>query len=86
MAYELVIGAELWHQIMTLPVDARAVVGEAMRTLELVPWNGTPVPAANTDAPLRRLDFGPPGTGFVHYLILEDDQRIDLLELVWVDL
>jgi hypothetical protein len=70
-----------------------AGVDDALRAIELVPWNAgtvwrtrynTGVP--DEDIPIRQLCFGPPGSGFVHYLILERQDTVELLEVFWSDL
>lgn len=86
MAYQLDLTDEVWHYLLTLPKDGRDLVSDALRVLELVPWNGPALYADKPDSPLRRLTFGPPGAGFVVYQIVEHDDRVDVLQLVWTDI
>ncbi|QYN40855.1 hypothetical protein K1T35_42605 [Pseudonocardia sp. DSM 110487] len=60
-----------------LPQIALAALADALSALELVPWNGLPVNDSNPDGPVRQLPFG--GLGMITYLILDDQQRVDLL-------
>jgi hypothetical protein len=53
--------------------------------MKLIPWNGIPLNKANPDDEVRQLIFGPGGDGVVTYLILEDQQRVDMLRVIWVD-
>ena len=47
---------------------------------------GEPASAANPDGAVRFFAFGADGgSGFVYYLILDDQRRIDLLQLLWLD-
>lgn len=42
-----------------------------------------PINERNPDSPVRLLVFHPEGRGFVTYLILEDQQRVDVLTVYW---
>jgi hypothetical protein len=64
-----------------LPQIALAALADALSALELVPWNGLPVNGSNPDGPVRQLPFG--GLGMITYLILDDQQRVDLLIVTW---
>jgi hypothetical protein len=47
-----------------------------------VPWNGRSVnPELNPDGPVRNLPFG--AAGMLTYLIVERDQRVDVLLITW---
>jgi hypothetical protein len=50
----------------------------------LVPWNGLPYNDAKPDGAMRQLVFGPGGAGVVVYLVLEDQQRVDVIRVVWL--
>jgi hypothetical protein len=51
--------------------------------LELAPWNGAPLNELKPDSPMRVAVFGPGAEGMVIYLILEDQRRVDVLEVLW---
>lgn len=68
-----------------LPPRVRAGYDDAMKVLELVPWNGPPYNKALPEGNMRTVVFGPDGAGFVTYLILEDQQRVDVLQVTWMD-
>ena len=36
------------------------------------------------DAGVRTLTFGPAGQGMITYLILEDQRRVDILDVLWL--
>lgn len=74
---------EAMAQIDALPVAAALGYAEALGVMKLVPWNGLPLNKANPDGAVRQLIFGPGGYGTVTYLILEDQQRVDVLRVQW---
>lgn len=93
MTYEIITPAVVQEQIQVLPPQARAKVIDALHAIELVPWSvGTAWRTRhNADVPdediaVRQLCFGPPGSGFIHYLILERQAAVELLEVFWSDL
>lgn len=53
--------------------------------LELVPWNGDPLSGDNPNAPVRTLAFGATRRGLITYLILEKLERVDVLDVLWLD-
>jgi hypothetical protein len=65
------------------PDDALADYAQVLGVLELVPWNGAPLRDDNPDCAVRTLPFG--RAGLVTYLILDDQRRVDVLNIVWMD-
>lgn len=82
VAYELDVDPDARDQIAALPADALTSLAEAMVMLELTPWNGAPLHKGNPGGAVRTLPFG--RTGMITYLILDDLQRVDVLNIVWV--
>ena len=80
--YRVVLDEETEAQIEALPYEALAPLAELLDVLSLAPWNGDTLNDANPDAPLRSWAFG--RAGLLTYLILEDQQRVDLIRVVWV--
>jgi len=66
-----------------LPVEALAGYVGVLDVLELTPWNGDPLSKDNPHGNVRTLVFGPEGEGIVTYLVLEDQQRVDVLQVQW---
>ena len=65
-----------------LPPAALLSLAEAFTVLELEPWSGLPVnPQLNPDGPVCNLPFGV--AGMLTYLILEHQQRVDVLLVTW---
>lgn len=81
MSYSLDIDPLAERQIAALPQAALTAMADALDVLELVPWNGMPVNEANPDGAVRQLPFG--DTGMITYLILDEQQRVDLLIVTW---
>ncbi len=74
-------GSVVADQLAELSSVALAGYAQALAVLELVPWNGDPINADNPEGNVRVIPFG--DAGMVIYLILEDQQRVDVLELIW---
>jgi hypothetical protein len=81
--YEIATDEQALDQIAQLPIVALVGYAEALSVLELVPWNGQPIHDRNPDGSVRVLPFG--AAGLITYLILEDQRRVDVLDIVWAD-
>lgn len=82
--YQLTTHPEAKQQIAALPVEALPFYAEALGVLQLTPWNGRAYNAEHPERPMRELVFGRHGEGTVTYLILEDQQRVDVLLVQWL--
>jgi hypothetical protein len=71
-------------QIAALPIEALSHYAQVLGVLELAPWNGVPYNKNKPDGIMRTLLFGG-GRGKVTYLILEDQRRVDVLTVLWLD-
>jgi hypothetical protein len=80
--YRLFVDAEADEQIDALPYEALLPLAEVFDILTIAPWNGDPINDENPAGPLRVWAFG--GAGLVSYLILEDQQRVHVVRVVWV--
>jgi hypothetical protein len=80
--YRIVLDEETEAQIDALPYEALAPLAALLDVLSIMPWNGDALNADKPDAPLRSRPFG--RAGLLMYLILEDQQRVDLIRVVWV--
>jgi hypothetical protein len=69
-------------QVTALPKEALLIYAEILGVLELVPWQGDPMNDENPNGPLRTLAFGQ--FGMITYLILDDQLRVDLVDVTWV--
>jgi hypothetical protein len=79
--YRVQTDSQVREQLASLPIDVVLAYLEAVSVLELVPWNGTPVNPDNPEGALRTLPFG--HGGLISYLILEAQQRVDILLVQW---
>jgi hypothetical protein len=68
-------------QIRALPSAALGALAEAMSMLELTPWSGRPINEDNPQGNVRVLPFGT--AALIAYLILDDQRRVDVLEVLW---
>lgn len=82
MAYELDVDPDAREQIIALSPGALTALAEAMAMLELTPWNGASLNKDNPDGAVRTLPFG--RSGLITYLILDDQQRVDVLNILWM--
>ena len=67
--------------VAALAEAARNSYDDAVQVMQLVPWNGQPYVASKPDGSMRQLVIGPGGAGLATYLILEDQQRVDVLRV-----
>jgi hypothetical protein len=82
VAYRIVTDPQVRAQIRALPADVLPAFADLMGLLELTPWAGPPYHQDNPDSPMRQLPLAG-GRGFVTYLILDDQDRVDLLDITW---
>ena len=78
--YRIVTYDEAIAQIAALPVDGLVAYGQLLDVLQLTPWTGPSINPDNPDGPVRLWTFA---RGTVTYLILEDQQRVDVIDVVW---
>ncbi|MGH3437644.1 MAG: hypothetical protein ACRDR6_23110 [Pseudonocardiaceae bacterium] len=83
--YKVTTDGQSQQQVGALPAEALNPFAEAHTALELAPWNGAPYHRNAPDSPMRALTFGPYGEGDIVYLILEDQRRVDILVVLWLD-
>lgn len=83
MAYRIVTDSRVRAQIRALPGEALPLIAEALSVLELTPWNGRPYNAADPDGWMRHLDLADE-RGFITYLVLDDQDRVDVLNVTWL--
>jgi hypothetical protein len=72
--YETVPDAQ--EQIDALPAIALPYYAELVTFMELTPWNGHSVNKNDPKAPTRIMPFGPHGEGMATYVIVEDPNRV----------
>ncbi len=82
--YRVITDEKSQPQIDSLPPEALVPFAEARAVVEIAPWNGNSLNDDKPDAPVRTLAFGPAHQGRVTYLILDDQRRVDLLDVLWL--
>ena len=83
MSYSVEFDPPALAGVDTLPHSAAVALAEALALLEIAPYSGRPVnPERTPDGPLRHLPFGT--AGMLTYLIVEHEQRVDVLVVVWM--
>ena len=83
--YTVETDAQAQQQVDALPAEALAAYAELRVLLETSPWSGAPYNRDKPGGPLRVHTFGA-GRGLVVYLILDDQRRVDVLQVQWVEL
>lgn len=70
------------QQLEALPTVALHAWREVRAALELTPWNGRPLHPSAPDGVLT-WPFGEHGEGLVYYLVLDFDQRVEVVHIAW---
>ena len=82
--YRVTTDEQVQHQIDALPEEALAPFAELRTLLEISPWSADPINDHNPDGAVRIVVFGAERRGIATYLILEDQRRVDLLQIAWL--
>lgn len=85
MTYLIEISPEAREQIRALPPQLPKQLAEVMAMLELTPWHSKPINERNPDGSVRQLTFGDTGEALLTFLILEQQRRVDILEVMWIE-
>lgn len=83
--YTVETDGQAQQQVDELPAEALTAYAELRVLLETSPWSGAPYRRDNPTSGMRMHAFGA-GRGLVVYLILDDQRRVDILQVQWVDL
>jgi hypothetical protein len=84
MAYTLDLDPVVRAAVKAMPPNVLEAFAQALDVLRLVPERGKPLNKDNPDGGVYQLPFAK--DGLITYLLLEDQQRVDLLRVVWLDL
>lgn len=82
--YSYEILPEVGEYVDGLPADALPFYAELITFLELTPWDGLPY-KDDPDGAMRKVIFGAHAEGIVVYLILQQQRRVIVLSVTWVD-
>ncbi|MGH3909116.1 MAG: hypothetical protein ACRDTE_33800 [Pseudonocardiaceae bacterium] len=81
--YRVVTDERTQQQLDALSTEALHAWRELRATLEITPWNGRPLNPARPDGVLT-WSFGPHGEGLAYYLVLDFDDRVEVLDVQWL--
>lgn len=84
MAYTIELSQVAQDQVQALPASALIPFAEALTVLELLPWSGRPYNANNPEDAVRVVSFA--SDGLITYLVLDDQQIVDILDVQWIEL
>ncbi len=80
--YRVVTDEPTQQQIDALPAEALPALAELRTLLEVQPWSGMPLHKKNPHG-VHSISFGLRGEGLAFYLVLDDQRRVDLLNVIW---
>lgn len=83
--YRVFTDDEVNAQVEALPDDMLPYYGQLLDLLELVPWQSEPYNSAKPDGVMRKVLFGPSDRkAEAIFLVLELDQRVEIVRIVWI--
>lgn len=85
MTYKIEVYPEARDQIQALSPALLKEMAEVFSMLQLVPWNSMSINEGNPDAAVRQVGFGYHGAVLLTFLVLEEQRRVCVLEVVWLD-
>ncbi|RJQ79422.1 hypothetical protein D5S17_10430 [Pseudonocardiaceae bacterium YIM PH 21723] len=71
-------------QLEALPIRTLQSVAEVFTMLELTPENGRPINDENPECAVLQVIFGEHSEGIISYLLLPDQQRVDIVHILWL--
>jgi len=83
--YSYEILPEARDQVDGIPITALRGYAELITFLELTPWAAPPYRDDNPSGNMRKIMFGSGSEGLVVYLILEDQQRVIVVSVTWLE-
>ena len=72
-------------QVDELPGPALSAYAELIAFLELTPWEGAPYREDKPDGPMRTMPFGKRTEGMAVYVILDDQRRVVVVSVTWLE-
>jgi hypothetical protein len=73
-------------QVAELPVHALTAYAELIAFLELTPWEGAPYREDKPEGSMRTMPFGKRAEGMAVYVILEEQRRVVVVSVTWLEL
>ena len=81
--YHVEVNDDVADQIAALPAEALHSFASVLDLLALHPWSGDSYNRRNPDAEMRVHTLGEKHEGLIVYLILERQQRVAVLRVLW---
>jgi hypothetical protein len=81
--YSVETGDDASEQIAALPKEGLLSFASLVDLLEIHPWSGDSYNRKRPDANMRAHAFGDLREGLAIYLILEDQSRVVVLQVLW---
>jgi hypothetical protein len=81
--YEVESDDNAGYQVAALPEHALSAYASLIDLIALHPWSGEPLRNTDSTSPMRTHTFGHDDAGLAIYLILEDQQRVVVLRVLW---
>ncbi len=82
MSYTIDVDPAAQAVIDVLPPDLLNTLVDVFAVLELEPWSAPSIaPETNPDGAVRTIGLG--RSAMLVYLVLDDEQRVDVLRIVW---
>jgi hypothetical protein len=72
--------------VAELPVHALTAYAELIAFLELTPWEGAPYREDKPEGSMRTMPFGKRAEGMAVYVILEEQRRVVVVSVTWLEL
>jgi len=82
--YSYDITPEAVDEVAALPKGALPFYAELITFLELTPWAGQPYRAEYPDRNMRSMSFGANAEGLTAYVILEEQRRVVVINVIWI--
>ncbi|MDN5749937.1 MAG: hypothetical protein L0H64_15705 [Pseudonocardia sp.] len=83
--YSYDILPEVRDYVDGMPVAALASYAELIGFMELTPWDAPAYRQDKPDANMRKMLFGPGSEDIAVYLILDEQRRVIVVSVTWVD-
>jgi hypothetical protein len=81
--YSVETDSDAVGEIAALPAVALVSYAELMARLEEAPWSGEVYSTQRQDEAMRTHPFGDGGAGLAIYLVLDGQQRVVVLRVLW---
>jgi len=82
VTYSVILAGQAEEQVATLPRPGLVAYLAAHVEIAIDPWSGRPA-GDDDEGRMRTITFGPEGQGLAVFLVLERDERVYVVKVVW---